>query len=698
MDKKFVHSVVEYITTQYPEHVAIKERDRSVTYCELQQGSEEIQAALMSSGISKGDIVAVKLPSGIDLVASILAIFRAGAVYLPVSLEATPSRLEYILRQTSPVVIIKRSVDENAQVPEVSGISDQVTLENGLQVLTLKASGENKNGAPGVSQVSDPALLPEDTNYIFYTSGSTGEPKAIAGQHKSLGHFINWEINEFGLNADVKVSQLAPVPFDASLRDIFVPLCTGGTLVIPSAEERSNMLSLAKWVNENNISLLHTVPSVLRALVKELQGTDDTARLFSRLQYLMLSGEPLFAGDVSKWLNVGNPDTQVVNLYGATETTLIKTFHRVQKENLSDPSRRIPVGKPMANTLVAIINDGILCKEGEIGEVYIKSPFVSKGYLYDDELQAKKFVQNPLSADPGDVVFKTGDLGRYLPDETIELLGRTDGQVKVNGVRIEINEVELAFRKLETVEEAVVLVHTNEDLSNQLVAYYTGDNVGDILIRDHLGEYLDASSVPSYIIHLDEMPLNINGKIDRKALSRKEIIIEDEKPKEPESETEIKLANIWKQVLNLPQVSAGRSFFTIGGTSLKAIQVISRIYKEFGVLLKVGDMFDHATITDMAGLIERTAGQTLQDITPVQKAAHYPATYGQKRLWIVNQLEEDQVSYNMPSAYHFSGKLDVRAFQEALHKVIQRHEILRTTFLNHEGTPRQVVHQQVGLD
>ncbi|MBL6449168.1 amino acid adenylation domain-containing protein [Fulvivirga sp. 29W222] len=694
--KKIIHSVFEEAVSRFPEKTCVVDSNREISYQDLNQFSNQIAGTLSQLGITQGKIVGVVMPSSVELVGSMLGIFKSGGIYLPVNVLLPAKKLQGIIAECQPEVLITSRAD----IDQIKNIScDYILAVDDELGISVFKNDEGKRSEITVEQVTieNPPIIndPNDGNYIFYTSGSTGTPKAILGCHKSLAHFINWEINEFDIDDKCRVSQLASVTFDASLRDMLVPLCAGGTLFIPSAEVKSNADMLLEWLEKYKITLIHTVPSMLRLINNALSGSEShVGETFKNLNYLFLSGEALFGKDVLKWRNHVGDHVSVVNLYGATETTMIKTFYRVGAD-VSEDTQRIPVGKPMSNTLVAVINDGILCKPGEIGEIYIKTPFVTKGYLFDKALQDKVFVQNPLQQEHEEIVYKTGDLGKLSDSGDLEVLGRNDTQVKVNGIRIELNEVENAILSIKDIAETVVLLHTNNDNESSLVCYYTSESVDPVGVREALSEILEPSMIPQWITRLESLPLSLNGKVDRKALAKRELQLVEQEYSAPSGEKEIRLETIWKEMLNLPRVSRDASFFSIGGTSLKAIQVISRIYKEFNVLLKIADMFDNQTIAQLAGLIDSSGKSAYEEIVPVAQQPFYEVTYAQKRLWILDQLEENQITYNMPSAYKVNGALDTEMFKAALTTVVNKHEILRTTFVNVEGHPKQKVHENV---
>jgi mycobactin peptide synthetase MbtE len=704
MNKKIIHTVFEHIAATYPNHIAAKEEHQQITYEALNNLANELSHILKQLVIDKGAILATMMPSGIQLVGSLLAIFKAGGIYLPLNSNAPKKKLKNILDQCQPQVFIipAKAYNEVVNLFTKANFSWKYIMcldaKNNPKVF-VNNSGVAEEITFAETLFDNPPILnePEDGNYIFYTSGSTGDPKAILGQHKSLGHFIDWEIKQFEIDHTSRVSQLSQITFDASLRDIFVPLCTGGTLYIPTEEIRSNTLKLLSWIEDNKISIIHTVPSVLRMLNKMLGSERLTDKRFKSLKYLMLSGEALYEKDIASWRAYAGDHCTVVNLYGTTETTMIRTYH-VIGEVQPNSSRRIPVGKPMSHTLIALVNDNIECKVGEIGEIYIKSPFFTKGYLFDPVLNQKVFVQNPLSDNERDIVYKTGDLGRLLDNGNLEVLGRADSQVKVNGVRIELNEIEKAMLSISGVEEAVVLLHTDKDFESALVCYYTGKEMETDQIQTLLAEHLEPTAIPKWIKYMESLPLNMNGKVDRKSLANTELFLNVQEYKAPVGDIETQLEEIWKDVLKLSRVSRDVSFFSIGGTSLKAIQTISRIYKQFDILLKIGDLFDHPTIMALAKMMESAKKKEYYNIVPISPQEYYEVTYAQKRLWILNQTEEGQVAYNMPCAYKIKGELNVDVFQEALRTIIARHEILRTTFVNSNGEPMQKIHEEGAFD
>ncbi|MBF0518240.1 MAG: amino acid adenylation domain-containing protein [Nitrospirae bacterium] len=693
VDKKILHRVLEQTAALYPEKTAIEDERVSVSYKTLNERADEAADVLLSSGLAKEGIVATFIESSAAYVTAIIAVMKAGGVFMPIGLDTPVNRINYMLNKTAPYIVITTS----AELERVRAI---VSGKNGSSKPAILVMDENlklkfENGAPGQRQAGI-EHNPDDGLYIMFTSGSTGEPKAILGCKKSLSHFIHWETGEFALDSSARVSQMAPVTFDASLRDIFVPLLTGGTLCIPQIETKTDMRKLLLWLKNSAITVLHCVPSLFRAITKELQYNENGSTPLPSLRYILMAGEPLYERDVKRWMDVAGLSTQLVNLYGASETTLIKTFHRIT-EKPQGSNAIIPVGKPISNTAVLIIKGNRLCNIGEIGDIYIKTPFATKGYYEEPELTAKSFVLNPLTGQSGDIVYKTGDLGRYLPDMAVEFIGRIDTQVKVNGIRIELVEIEKALLGFSALDEAVVIAIKDNENENTLVCYYTektAATAGDIV--SFLELTIPHYMIPAFYVRLDTFPLNINGKIDKKSLPKPdELLYEKAECVTPATELEASIERIWAEVLQLKRVSVTAPFFETGGQSLKATRIVSRLYRDLSVEVSLKYFFENDTIRKLAAFISTAKKVQMADIEPVISRELYEVSNAQRRLWILNKLNPETAAYNMPGAYLLKGKLNTDALKSAFYTLIERHESLRTTFVEIDSVPMQKINTDV---
>ncbi len=697
MNRKLIHQVFEYQVNAQPDCVAIEQEGLSLTYAELNGLSNRIAHVLMSLIKGAEEPVAVFGNRDYQLVASALGIFKAGQVFVPLDITHPTKTLAKKLDVAAPgVVLVSASQVQKVKelFLEVESSVRQILVIDDLQNITLcdAISGElhdlqELNGSNPELQIGA-----ESSNYIYFTSGTTGTPKAILGMHQSLGHFIHWEASTFDITAKDRVAQLIQFTFDAYLRDVFVPLSVGGTLCIPSEAIYSDFSSLMQWVSDQNISLMHSVPSLFRLMIKEYQAqSESSAKRFESLRYIMLSGEPVYAKDVHAWNDLAGDSTRLINFYGPTETTMIKTYHVLGGGALSNHS--CVVGKPISHTKIAILNNGQACGVGEIGEVYIKTPFASKGYYHDDEATNQVFVQNPMVKNKKDIIYKTGDLGRLDKEMNLEILGRIDDQVKVNGVRIELKEIERVLQGHDQIVDALVRVHRDESNNALLTGYYISEDLEESRVKTYLSDFLDQGKVPTHLVRMNEFPLTYNGKVDKKALPHPSSLEEVTQDYEIRGETESKIAAIWAEVLGKEKDKLSRNiqFFDVGGSSLRAIQVVARVFKQFGVRLIIGDIFRNNTIAKLAAHIDELTITEDRSIPAVSPAETYPVSHAQKRLWIMDQYEKDQFAYNINACYRLLGPLDPQAMATAFDQLVERHESLRTTFKNVHGNPVQKI-------
>ena len=590
MNKVIPHSVFEQIAAAHGTRTAIEEPGRTITYAALNEAANRAANGLVKNhALDCGDVVALAMPVSIDYVIGLLAVAKAGGVFLPIDPAAPPRRQAQILSIANPALAIS---------------NQPLQHHHSLGVFSLEALSLDQTENPELTVDGD------DASYIVFTSGSTGIPKAILGSQKGLSHFLHWEIGEFALDVESRVSQLAPATFDVSLRDILAPLLAGGTLCIPPDEARTDSRRLLTWLESAKVSLIHCVPSLFRQIMAELETEHPSETRLLNLHHLLLAGEPLYGADIQRWRALMGSRIQLTNLYGPSETTLAKAFHRIA-ETPDEPGRMVPVGKPLPNSALLIIKNGELCDPGEIGDVFIKTPFMSKGYLDAPDLMAENFIQNPLTPDTPDIIYRSGDIGRYLENYVIELLGRKDQQVKINGIRIELAEVEAAIRQHAAIQTAIVVAHRSSGGESGLTAYFSAASpLTGADMRRHLADWLPPNMQPAHYVQMDQFPLNLHGKIDRRALPLPaDLLYQDAPCTAPANDTEVSLAALWGEMLKLQKVSVTHSFVDLGGDSLKAIRVLSRLYQQFGVEAKLPELFPDGTVRSLARLLSARGGQ-----------------------------------------------------------------------------------------
>ncbi|MDN5217546.1 condensation domain-containing protein, partial [Fulvivirgaceae bacterium BMA12] len=716
-----VSDVFEHCASAYGQAIAVREEHHQISYAELNNKSNRLGYLLRSLGVSQGDVVGVMVPAGIRSILGLLSILKTGGVYMPMSMSHSQRRLQQMFLESELRVLFIESgqlaavevllKDLQIKVPyllvfpnhledlQSVNSSEELGGDGVVMAQHLRVLGYSDEGYEELSyrmedysaDNHDLDLLPDSASYVFYTSGSTGSGKAILGIHRSLSQYVHWHIGQWDVGPGSRISQLAPLTFDASLKDILVGLCSGGTVCVPGEGTRMHPSQLLDWLDTQRVTILQCVPSLFRLLTKCLSQTGaETADVLPYLRHVLLAGERLYGKDVARWQSLAGRDIELVNLYGLTETTILKTCYRLDSEHVWQPGELIPVGYPISGTLVGVINGDHICQVGELGEIYLKSGYMSKGYWHDAAMTANLFVQNPLVEDREDIVCRTGDLGRYREDGSLEVLGRKDDQVKLHGVRVELSEVSSALLGLPGVDQVELVVDQDEDYQQELICYYTGQERVSDWFRTELSIGLNAEYLPSYYVWLDEFPLNVNGKVDRKLLP-KPIALEDTDYEPPRDDLELRLSEIWQVVLGDRRIGRKASFFTLGGSSLKAMQLVSHIYKEFEVLLKIGDLFSRPTLAGQAALIRAQRREVYEEIEPVAMQEDYALSHGQRRLWVLDQLDSQQLAHNIPLAYRLEGSLSVASLRSSFSSLVARHESLRTVFVDVEGEPRQKI-------
>ncbi|HEU5373873.1 MAG TPA: non-ribosomal peptide synthetase [Ktedonobacteraceae bacterium] len=608
-----LHEALHQAAEKQADKIAIEWRREHVSYTQLEAASNQIAHCLHSAGIAKGTIVAVVIDNPIELITSLIGILKAGCAFAVLDPNYPEKRLQLMIEEAPPGCFLlekkfaeklRGMVAHDANLPfflSDNKLSDNEHDSENLPEQTVLLKKHISTHTPLETSVP---LEPDDLCYIYFTSGSTGKPKAIAGRLGGLSHFIAWERTTFQVNETFRVSQLIPPSFDPFLRDIFVPLCSGATLCVPDNRETTlNPRQLMQWIEDRRINLIHCVPTVFRALVNE---QPDPA-YFKSLKYLLIAGEPLFGADVKKWMDIYGEQVQLVNLYGPTETTLAKFFYFIKS---ADKDRLlIPVGKPIDGASALVLNDERTeCPPGIAGEIYIQTPYRTLGYYNRPELTSEVFIQNPFNTDPDDIIYKTGDIGRVLEDGNFEVSGRKDHQVKIRGVRIELGEIEKVLRDHPIIKDAVVKDWDNANNEKYLCAYFVSEaGLSSDELRAFLLRSLPPAMIPAIFIRLEKLPLNPNGKIDRKALPAPDesSMLRSEEYVAPRTPTEKQLAAIWADLLGLQQVGVTENFFALGAHSLLIMRFLSRIQDRFPVELSLNSIFETPTVQELSILIEQ---------------------------------------------------------------------------------------------
>jgi len=576
-DKPVLRPVTELFgdwVARTPEAPACRRGQWTASYRETWQTARDIAAALLAGGLPPSTPVAVLGECGFGLVAAMLGVLFAGGVVLPVDPALPAARRRVLLREGRAVAVVR-----------VPGTADD--SPSGLPVIEVDPETGALRTSAGYPKVLPPVPL-DAPAYILFTSGTTGTPKAVLGSHKGLSHFVCWERDTFGVGPGDRVAQLTNVSFDPVLRDVFVPLASGATIVMPGPEDNRADNVLA-WLAQERITLLHAVP----ALAGWWLDRAGPLAVNRRLRHVLFAGEPLFAELVQRWRKAF-PAAQVANLYGPTETTQSKSFLLVPPA----PAPGVqPIGRPLPQAQLLLLNAaGAFCGPGELGEIVIRTPYRTLGYLNSPKGAGGRFRPNPFTGDPSDLVYYSGDLGRYGDDGTVQITGRADDQVKIRGVRIEPGEVEAVLGRHHAVARGAVVARELADRGRRLVAYVV-PRPGWVPTAAELTAYvaseLPAAMVPAAFVFLQELPLNVNGKTARDRLPAPTVM--EAAPTAPRNSTEELLVQLWGQVLGVPAVGVDDSFFVLGGDSLLAFQLIAHIRDAFGVDLPIVTVFQAQT-------------------------------------------------------------------------------------------------------
>jgi amino acid adenylation domain-containing protein len=589
-----IHLMFQQAAERFGDRPAVRWADRSVTYRELENRSNELAEDLLEAGATPGSPVAILATRTVDVIAAIIATLKAGCAFVPLDVSFPSATLPAILEELQPSFWLV-DADQLASMDLSS-----LRLKARFLPLPEEWPAESATGQ-GRSRRESIAWDPNGHCYVYFTSGSTGRPKAIGGRLKAIGHFIQWEIENFGVAEGSRVSQLTSPAFDAFLRDAFTPLIAGGTVCAPASRDvLLDGARLAEWIDREGLNLLHCTPSLFRSLLAQ----DLHPGLFQALRFVLLAGEPLLPSDVSRWHETFGDRIRLVNLYGPSETTMVKFFYPVQPEDANASS--IPIGKPMPGARAILVDEaGKPCPAGKVGEIYIRTPYRSLGYLNRPDLTNEVFVPNPFSDRPEDIVYKTGDLGRMRQDGNFEFIGRRDQQVKVRGVRVEIAPIEDRLRLHEAVAEAAVVDQT-DTLGNRFLCAYivlrreipTSDLAG--FLRESLPEPM----VPSVFMTLESLPRTLSGKVDRRNLPKPNRV-QTREYAPPRSPVEEVLCDIYSEVLGNPRIGAHDHFFELGGHSLLATLLLSRIRSAFEVELTLRQILQTPTVEGLALAVTR---------------------------------------------------------------------------------------------
>jgi amino acid adenylation domain-containing protein len=592
-DDRCIHQLFEEQVAHSPESVAVVHEGQQMTYGELNARANQLAHYLRSIGVGPEVLVGICLERSLNMVVGLLAILKAGGAYVPLDPAYPKERLAFMLEDSTPLVVLTHSCYETL-------FSDMSKCPSLIDLSTEFPSWMKQpvtNPEPNSVR-----LRSENLVYVIYTSGSTGKPKGAGVLHQGLQNLLPWYIKETHLSSDDAVLVTTSMAFDLTQRVIYGPLLAGARLVL--ASEPFDPLAIVTLVAKEHISMMNMTPSGFHALIDASVNGE-----LSTLRRVFLGGEPM---QPSKLLELPEPRPEFVNNYGPTECTATATFYRVPSDFEQYRNRSVPIGRPIANSRIYILDAYQQpVPIGVTGEIHIGGVPVGRGYLNRLDLTAERFVPDPFVSKANAHIYKTGDLGRWLADGTIEFLGRNDFQVKIRGFRIELGEIEATLRQHPQLREVAAGVYEPIPGDKRLAAYVVAQSAPAPTLselRDFLKPQLPEFMIPSAFVFLDELPLTPNGKLDRDALpmpdmNRQELDVDFIAPR---SLVEQQLAEIWCDVLRINRAGIHDNFFELGGQSLLATQIIIRVGEQFSVDVSLSSLFERPTIAELAGLIENT--------------------------------------------------------------------------------------------
>ncbi|WP_122695177.1 non-ribosomal peptide synthetase, partial [Pseudomonas viridiflava] len=653
-----VHRLFEQRAARHPDRVAAEHGQRSMTYGELNARANRLAHYLIEQGIAPDDHVAIVLPRSLELLIGQLAVSKCAATFVPLDVNAPAERQSYMLDDCQAVCVLTRST------AAINAATRRIDLDS----LDLNCQPGHD---PELEQGSDTAA------YVMYTSGSTGAPKGVRVPHRGIARLVlNNGYADF--NEHDRIAFASNPAFDASTMEVWGALLNGGQLCVVDHETLVDPVRFSALLIDARISVLFITTALFNQYVQQIPQALQGLRL------LLSGGERADPASYRALLSQAQ-GLRLFNGYGPTETTTFAAVCEVSAICEGDES--VPIGRPIGNTSIYVLDaHQRLAPKGVTGELYIGGDGVALGYLNRPELSVEKFIVDPFSDEPGAMMYRTGDLGRWMEDGQLECLGRNDDQVKIRGFRIELGEIVSCLHQLPGIGETVVLAREDEPGNVRLVAYYTSHEEDTLLAPEQMRAHLQASlpdyMVPTAFIELKTLPLTANGKLDRRALPKPErSALFGVNYEAPEGEFEVALAEIWAEVLQVERVGRHDHFFDLGGHSLLAMRMVSQVRQQLGVELPLGELFALGELAAVAAALSGVARSELPSILPVKRDQPMPLSFAQQRLWFLAQMDGGNEAYNIPMALSLEGALDVTALTRALARIVERHETLRSRFV-----------------
>ena len=672
---KTVVGIFEEQVAKYPDNIAISLGDQEINYSDLNMQANRLAGLLIKKGITSDTLVPVCIDRSINMIVSMLAVLKAGGAYVPVDPDYPEDRIAYMIGDTAARIVISTETSKR-KLNSISGI-EIISVDEDAGMIS-RQSGDNLKLD----------IQPNGAAYVIYTSGSTGKPKGVIIEHRNVVRLFFNDKALFDFNDKDVWSLFHSFSFDFSVWEMYGALFYGGRIVLVPKEVTRDVSLFADLLINEGVTVLNQTPSAFYVLQEQmLQKTASTS-----IRYVIFGGEALNLSRLRPWKKVYR-GSKLVNMYGITETTVHVTYKEIEWQDIEDG--RSNIGKPIPTLRAFILDERRQpVPVGVPGELYIAGDGLARAYLNRAQLTAERFIANHITEKAGDRLYKTGDLGRWLTDGSIEYLGRIDEQVKIRGYRIELGEIETVLLETKMVSQGVVVAMADGAGSKRLVSYVVPSNeYSKEAAKEYISKRLPDYMVPQVWVEMESLPLTSNGKINRKALPEPSTgDLSSTTYVAPGNETEQKLAEIWQQLLNIEKAGIHDNFFELGGHSLLAMRLLSQLKNQFNKEVAIKELFRNPTIKGLAALLAESISNSELSIAPVTSISprpeRIPLSFSQERLWFIDKLE-GSIQYHIPAAIRLYGEPDLEALNQAFVQVIDRHEVLKTIFLEEEGKPFQ---------
>ncbi|MGM9979550.1 MAG: amino acid adenylation domain-containing protein, partial [Clostridium sp.] len=655
-----IHQIFEMQAEKFSNNIAVELENKSITYSELNNKANKLALLLRNKGVKQDEYVAIMSERSIEMIISIIAVLKAGGAYLPIDSSFPVDRIKYMIEDSEAKLLL----------------TDNLFMEVGADIEKIDINDPNNYVGDGKNLLN--INKPNNLAYLIYTSGTTGNPKGVMIEHKGVLNLKEYFKKTYYVDERDTVLQFANMIFDASVWEFTMALLNGAKLCLAPKELIEDTNKFELYVKNKKVSIA-ILPPAFYAQVD-----------VSSISTITTGGSATNSKIVEKAKNC-----RYINAYGPTENTVCATHWERTSNEIPD---RIPIGKPISNTKIYILNDDKLCGIGIPGELCIAGPGLARGYLKRDDLTKEKFIENPIIK--GQRIYRSGDLARYLPDGNIEYLGRIDEQVKIRGYRIELGEIENELRKIDYIKDVAVIVKEQSELDKYICAYVVSDiEIDSKEIKMKLGNNLPKYMIPAYIMKIDNIPVTKSGKIDKKSLPEIDITFNTDYVA-PRNELESKLANIFEDVLGIKKVGINDNFFELGGHSLNAIKIMNSIEVAFKTRLPLKELFINPTVEKLASVLANENNKGYESIKKAEDKNYYIMSSAQKRLFTIDKIIENKVAYNIPTILELNGNVEINKLKQSLIDLVKRQEILRTTFeiIDGEAIQKIVSFEELDFD